>query len=141
MTTGSSMVAITRIRPPQRGRARTSTAKVWRSRSAHDQPAWSVQRGVAWIGQRSRSVEIFFKRTSRPMEPTAAAAGTGHAAGAFVATAADARAPATTLSGERRDGGRHGTVPRRHSRRSDGPWASGLTALRAVPLRTRELLD
>jgi len=30
MTIGSSMVAITRIRPPQRGQARTSTAKVRR---------------------------------------------------------------------------------------------------------------
>src|SRR5262245_41097078 len=29
MTTGSSMVATTRMRPPQRGQANTSTAKVW----------------------------------------------------------------------------------------------------------------
>jgi hypothetical protein len=36
MTTGSSMVATTRMRPPQRGQANTSTAKVWRIRSGHD---------------------------------------------------------------------------------------------------------
>src|SRR5262245_39564416 len=37
MTTGSSMVATTRMRPPQRGQANTSTAKVWRNTSGHDQ--------------------------------------------------------------------------------------------------------
>src|SRR5262245_24253082 len=36
MTTGSSMVATTRMRPPQRGQANPSTANVWRKRSGHD---------------------------------------------------------------------------------------------------------
>jgi hypothetical protein len=36
MTTGSSMVATTRIRRPHRGQANTSSANLWRRRSAHD---------------------------------------------------------------------------------------------------------
>src|SRR5262245_28148215 len=36
MTTGSSIVATTRMRPPQRGQVNTVTANVWRTRSGHD---------------------------------------------------------------------------------------------------------
>src|SRR5262245_12675740 len=37
MTTGSSMVATTRMRPPHRAQANTSTANMWRNRSGRDQ--------------------------------------------------------------------------------------------------------
>src|SRR5262245_63802561 len=38
MTTGSSMLVTTRIRPPQRAHANTSTPNVCRMRSGHDHP-------------------------------------------------------------------------------------------------------
>jgi hypothetical protein len=83
MTTGASMVATPRMRPPQRGQANTSTANVWRNSSGHG-PPHRRQRIVHGQGGDGR---LTSRRTGRPGRAcTASMVATGSRCGGPVAS-------------------------------------------------------